>query len=52
VLVGFGISDKKTFDEACRHAEGAIIGSAFVKAMAEGGDVSITIKKFINSLRS
>ncbi len=31
--MGFGIHDKKTFDIACKYANGAIIGSAFIKAM-------------------
>lgn len=31
VMIGFGITDKKTFDAASRYASGAIIGSAFVK---------------------
>ena len=29
-MVGFGISNKQTFDAACSHASGAIIGSRFV----------------------
>ncbi|MBV9987822.1 MAG: tryptophan synthase subunit alpha [Chitinophagaceae bacterium] len=33
VLVGFGIKDKQTFAAACRHANGAIIGTAFIKAL-------------------
>ncbi|RYY41231.1 MAG: tryptophan synthase subunit alpha [Chitinophagaceae bacterium] len=35
VLVGFGIHDKATFDAACRHARGAIIGSAYIRALYE-----------------
>ena len=35
-MIGFGISDKKTFDKACSYANGAIIGTAFVKAIADG----------------
>ncbi|HET6225730.1 MAG TPA: tryptophan synthase subunit alpha, partial [Bacteroidia bacterium] len=31
-LIGFGISDGKTFEKACAYSNGAIIGSAFVKA--------------------
>lgn len=31
ILIGFGISDRKTFDSANEYANGAIIGSAFVK---------------------
>lgn len=35
-MIGFGISDKSTFDKACSYANGAIIGTAFVKAIANG----------------
>ena len=34
-LIGFGISNRETFDSACRNASGAIIGSQFVKLLAE-----------------
>ncbi len=30
-IIGFGISNKKTFKQATSHAHGAIIGSAFIK---------------------
>lgn len=33
ILIGFGISDKATFEQACEYANGAIIGSAFVKGI-------------------
>lgn len=36
LMIGFGISDKQTFDTANEYASGAIIGSAFVKALADG----------------
>ena len=32
LLVGFGIKDKQTFEAACKHTNGAIIGSAYIKA--------------------
>ncbi len=32
-LIGFGISDNATFSNACKYANGAIIGSAFIKAL-------------------
>jgi tryptophan synthase alpha chain len=38
VMIGFGIADKASFDAACSHANGAIIGSAFIKAIAESTD--------------
>lgn len=34
-MVGFGISNKSTFDAACEHASGAIIGSRFVSLLEE-----------------
>jgi tryptophan synthase alpha chain len=33
ILVGFGIKDKSTFQTACKYANGAIIGSAYIKAI-------------------
>tara|TARA_A100000164_G_scaffold194508_1_gene172535 strand:+ start:58 stop:828 length:771 start_codon:yes stop_codon:yes gene_type:complete len=32
-LIGFGISNKNTFDNACKYAAGAIIGSAFINQL-------------------
>lgn len=37
LIIGFGISDHKTFTTACEYANGAIIGSAFIKSVAENG---------------
>ena len=34
-LIGFGISNKKTMDKANRYSSGVIIGSAFIKALAQ-----------------
>jgi len=34
-MIGFGINNKATFDKACHYANGAIIGTAFVKIIAE-----------------
>jgi len=36
LLIGFGIKDKLTFDTACQYASGAIIGSAYIRAIEEG----------------
>lgn len=49
-LIGFGISDKKTFDTACQHAEGAIIGSAFIKALEGSNNIKKTVKEFITTV--
>lgn len=50
VLVGFGIKDKQTFDAACRHANGAIIGTAYIKALEGAGDVAVATKAFLNGI--
>ncbi len=49
-LIGFGISNKKTFDTACKHAEGAIIGSAFIKALSKNNDLEGSVKAFVQSV--
>ena len=38
VLVGFGIKDKQTFETACENANGAIIATAFIKALESDTD--------------
>ncbi|WP_375417677.1 tryptophan synthase subunit alpha, partial [uncultured Hymenobacter sp.] len=37
-LIGFGIADKASFQNACQHAEGAIIGSALIRALEGVGN--------------
>ncbi|TXD46666.1 tryptophan synthase subunit alpha [Polaribacter sp. IC073] len=37
LIIGFGISDKQTFNTACKYANGAIIGSAFIKYLGSNG---------------
>jgi tryptophan synthase alpha chain len=50
ILVGFGIKDKETFDTACKYANGAIIGSAYIKALENSKDIQQTTKDFIDSV--
>jgi tryptophan synthase alpha chain len=50
-LIGFGISDKHTFNIACSYSKGAIIGSAFINAISEKGDLTKQIREFIGSLK-
>ncbi|UYQ93842.1 tryptophan synthase subunit alpha [Chitinophaga horti] len=50
VLIGFGIKDKATFESASAYSNGAIIGSAFVKALEAGGDVPQTVNKFVKAI--
>ena len=37
LLIGFGISNKKTFRSACQNSNGAIIGSAYIKYIENHG---------------
>lgn len=37
-LIGFGISNPLTFNEACCHSSGAIIGSLFIKCLEHNGE--------------
>ena len=46
-LIGFGISDNKTFTKACKYANGAIIGSAYIRALAAGNSVEQATKEFV-----
>lgn len=50
VLVGFGIKDKETFTAACAYGAGAIIGSAYIKALEGKEDVAATTKAFIGNV--
>jgi tryptophan synthase alpha chain len=50
-LIGFGISDKSTFEEACTYSNGAIIGSAFIKALDDNDDIKDNIGRFIRFLK-
>ncbi|MDD4756385.1 MAG: tryptophan synthase subunit alpha [Prolixibacteraceae bacterium] len=50
-LIGFGISDRATFENACNYAQGAIVGSAFIDALKQDSDFTGSIKKFVNKIR-
>ena len=50
-LIGFGISNRETFENACRYAQGAIIGSAFVKALEGEAILEEKIAAFVNSVK-
>ena len=50
-VIGFGISDKKSFEQACEYSQGAIIGTKFIKEISKG-NLSESIKGFIASIKS
>ena len=49
-MIGFGIRDKQTFDAACQYANGGIIGTAFVSAIATG-DLKANITEFMQRFK-
>ncbi|WP_354432040.1 MULTISPECIES: tryptophan synthase subunit alpha [unclassified Mucilaginibacter] len=49
-IIGFGISDNRSFNKACEYANGAIVGSAFVKLLGEDGYMD-KIPAFIKGIK-
>ena len=49
-LIGFGISDRATFQNACKYANGAIIGSAFIKSFNDQSTLHQSISSFANQI--
>jgi tryptophan synthase alpha chain len=49
-IIGFGISNNATFKKACQYAQGAIVGSAFVKFLGEENYLE-RIPEFVGSIR-
>ena len=50
ILIGFGIKGQKEFSEACELANGAIIGSSFVKLLGSSTDLKKDIPEFISNV--
>lgn len=52
-LIGFGISNRETFLTACKYARGAIIGSAFIRALGETNSLSLEerVDQFIRGIK-
>ena len=48
-IIGFGISDKKSFDMACNYSNGAIIGTKFINSL-DALNLNKSIKRFVNSI--
>ena len=52
LLIGFGISDRETFETASKYASGAIIGSAFIKLLEENSkNYQTAIKNYIHTVK-
>lgn len=50
-MIGFGISDHASFEKACQYANGAIIGSAFIKALQQSTDLQKDILHFVRDIK-
>jgi tryptophan synthase alpha chain len=48
-VVGFGINNAETFNQATQYAKGAIIGSAFIQDLTEKGTTKIS--EFVKAIR-
>jgi tryptophan synthase alpha chain len=51
-IIGFGISNRASFNKASQYANGAIIGSAFVKVLQQSKDIQSDIQHFVKDIRS
>ena len=49
-IIGFGISDKKSFQNACKYSNGAIIGTKFIQSISNN-NLKKNIEKYIFSIR-
>ena len=50
ILVGFGIKDKETFTSACKYANGAIIGSAYIQILGNSKNLDEDTKSFLQKI--
>jgi tryptophan synthase alpha chain len=51
LMIGFGINSKETFDNACKYAAGAIVGSAYIKAIAKSKNIETATSAFVKTIR-
>ena len=49
-LIGFGISDAAAFQTASQYSRGAIIGSAFIRALADKPHVATATEQFVQQI--
>jgi len=50
ILIGFGIRDHQSFYQACQHADGAIIGTAYIKALENAKSIDLVTERFCSSI--
>jgi tryptophan synthase alpha chain len=53
VVVGFGINNNETYNQACQHLQGGIIGTAFIKHVETNKhETNFAIPEFINTIKN
>lgn len=50
-IIGFGIKNNETYDNACKYSNGAIIGTAFIQHLTQQGTSKESIQTFIKNIR-
>lgn len=50
LMIGFGVSDRESFQKVVSYAHGAIIGSAFIRLLEKEGARPEVIRRFIHSI--
>jgi tryptophan synthase alpha chain len=50
-MVGFGISDRESFEKATEYASGAIIGSAIIRLLKKSTDIKKDLTAYIRSIK-
>lgn len=50
-LIGFGIYNRELFELAGRHAQGAVVGSAFIRHLQTGPVTAQHIRQFVTTIR-
>lgn len=50
IMIGFGIKNRETYLKACEYASGAIIGTAYIKAIENAHNPEHETKIFLNSI--
>jgi tryptophan synthase alpha chain len=50
VMVGFGIKDHNTFSQVCAHANGTIIGTAYIRSIENSSDIYTDTQQFVNAI--
>jgi len=51
ILIGFNISDRESFANACEYGRGAIIGSAFLRTLAKSSNLPADVAAFVHQIK-